>query len=69
MARNLEEQSQKTSKQLHNIMIIRECMREGKAEDMESFMGTLARAAEEKLTLKPPRVKKKDCHPGLERRT
>ena len=30
-------------------------------------MGTLARAAEEKLTLKPPRVKKRDCHPELER--
>ena len=34
---------------------------------MESFMGILARAAEEKLTLKPPRVKKRDCHPELER--
>ena len=34
---------------------------------MESFMGTLARAAEEKLTLKPPRVRKRDCHPELER--
>ena len=30
-------------------------------------MGTLARAAEEKLTLKPPRVRKRDCHPELER--
>ena len=34
---------------------------------MEGFMGTLARAAEEKLTLKPPRVRKRDCHPELER--
>ena len=34
---------------------------------MESFMRTLAWAAEEKLTLKPPRVRKKDCHPELER--
>ena len=46
---------------------IRESIREGKAEDMESFMRTFARAAEEKLTLKPPRVKKRDCHPELER--
>ena len=30
--------------------IIRESIRGGKAEDMESFMKTLARAAEEKLT-------------------
>ena len=30
-------------------------------------MRTLARAAEEKLTLKPPRVRKRDCHPELER--
>ena len=29
-------------------------------------MRTLARAAEEKLTLKPSRVKKRDCHPELE---
>ena len=29
-------------------------------------MGSLAKAAEEQLTLKPPRVKKKDCHPELE---
>ena len=48
-------------------VIIRESIREDKAEDMESFMRTLARAAEEKLTLKPPRVRKKDCHPELER--
>ena len=34
---------------------------------MESFMITLARAAEEKLTLKPPRIKNRDCHPELER--
>ena len=47
--------------------MVRESIREGKAEDMESFMRTLARAAEEKLTLKPPRVKKRDCHPELER--
>ena len=47
--------------------IIRDSIREGKAEDMESFMRTLARAAEEKLTLKPPRVRKRDCHPELER--
>ena len=33
---------------------------------MESFMRTLARAAEEKLTLKPPRVRKRNCHPELE---
>ena len=31
-------------------------------------MRILAMAAEEKLTLKPPRIKKKDCHPELERR-
>ena len=30
-------------------------------------MRTLARAAEEKLTLKLPRVRKRDCHPELER--
>ena len=30
-------------------------------------MRTLARAAEEKLTLKPPRARKRDCHPELER--
>ena len=30
-------------------------------------MRTLARAAEEKLTLKPPRVKTRDRHPELER--
>ena len=47
--------------------IVRDSIREGTAEDMESFMRTLARAAEEKLTLKPPRVRKRDCHPELER--
>ena len=30
-------------------------------------MRILAMAAEEKLTLKPPSIKKKDCHPELER--
>ena len=30
------------------------------------MMGTLAKAAEEKLTLKLPRVKKKDCRSELE---
>ena len=30
-------------------------------------MRTLARAAEEKLTLQPPIVRKRDCHPELER--
>ena len=30
-------------------------------------MRVLAMAAEEKLTLKPPRIKKRDCHPELER--
>ena len=34
---------------------------------MESFMRTLAKAAEEKLTLKPPRVRKRDWLPELER--
>ena len=34
---------------------------------MESLMRTSARAAEEKLTLKPPRVRKRGCHPELER--
>ena len=34
---------------------------------MADFMETLAKAADEKLTLKPPRLKKKDCHPELER--
>ena len=47
--------------------IIMDNRREGKAEDMEGFMRTLATAAEEKLTLRPPRIKKKDCHPELER--
>ena len=42
-------------------------IREGKAEDMEGFTRILAMAAEEKLTLKPPRIKKRDCHPELER--
>ena len=30
-------------------------------------MRVLAMAAEEKLTPKPPRMNKKDCHPELER--
>ena len=30
-------------------------------------METLARAAEEKLSFRPPRIKKRDCHPELER--
>ena len=30
-------------------------------------MRTLARAAEEKLPLKPPAMRKRDCHPELER--
>ena len=34
---------------------------------MAGFMEALARAAEEKLTLRPPRIKKRDCHPELER--
>ena len=34
---------------------------------MIGFMEALARAAEEKLTFRPPRVKKRDCHPELER--
>ena len=34
---------------------------------MTGFVEALARAAEEKRTLRPPRVKKKDCHPELER--
>ena len=42
-------------------------IREGKAEDMDGFMRILAMAAEEKLTLKPPRIRKRDCHPELER--
>ena len=33
---------------------------------MASFMEALAEAAENKLTLKPPRVRRKDCHPELE---
>ena len=47
--------------------MIRESIMEGKTEDMESIMRTLAKAAEETLTLKPPRVRKRDCHPELER--
>ena len=47
--------------------IIRESIREGRSEDMTGFIEALARAAEEKLTLRPPRVKKRDCHPELER--
>ena len=54
-------------KTIQHNEIIRESIKEGKAEDMESFMGTLARAAEGKFTLKPPRVKKRGCHPELER--
>ena len=46
---------------------MRDSIRENKAEDMEGFMRVLAMAAEEKLTLKPPRIKKRDCHPELER--
>ena len=34
---------------------------------MAGFMEALARAATEKLTLRPPRIKKRDCHPELER--
>ena len=34
---------------------------------MDSFTTTLAKAREAKLTLKPPRIKKRDCHPELER--
>ena len=34
---------------------------------MTSFMEALARAAEEKLPLRPPRVKINNCHPELER--
>ena len=34
---------------------------------MAGSMEALARAAEEKLTLRPPRIKKRDCHPELER--
>ena len=34
---------------------------------MTGFMETLAKAAEEKLTLRTPRQKKKACHPELER--
>ena len=47
--------------------IIEERIREGKSEDMTGFMEALARATEEKLTLRPPRVKKRGCHPELER--
>ena len=50
----------------HNDLI-RDNIRDGKAENMEGLMKVLAMAAEEKLTLKPPRMKKKDCHPELER--
>ena len=39
----------------------------GEAEHMEGFMKTLAAAAEERLTLKPKRERKRDCHPELER--
>ena len=34
---------------------------------MAGFMEALARAAEEKLTLRPPRMRKRNCHPELER--
>ena len=47
--------------------VIRESIREGETEDMGSFMRTLAKAAEENLTFKPPGVRKRDCHPELER--
>lgn len=33
---------------------------------MTGFMEALANAAEEQLTLKPPRIKKNGCHPELE---
>ena len=46
--------------------IIRGSIREGKTEDMESFMGTLARAAEEKLTLTPG-SKEKRLPPRIEK--
>ena len=52
---------------IHNFEIIRDNIREGKAEHMEGFMRVLAMAAEEKLRLKPPIMKKKDCHPELDR--
>ena len=47
--------------------IVKENIREAKSEDMTGFMEALARAAEEKMILRPPRVKKRDCHPELER--
>ena len=34
---------------------------------MAGFMKALAKAAKEKLTPKPPRAKKRDCHPELKR--
>ena len=40
--------------------------REGTAENM-GFIRILAMTAEEKLTLKPPRIKTKGCNPELER--
>ena len=51
MARNSEGQSPRANnRQIEYNEIIRENIREGKIEDMESSMRTLARAAEEKLT-------------------
>ena len=68
MIRNLEEQDPKANNRQYNTMgSLEKSIREGKIEDMESFMRTLARAAEERLTLKPPRIRKRDCHPELER--
>ena len=45
--------------------IIRDSIRKGNAADMESFMRTLARAAENKLSLKPPKLRKRGCYPEL----
>ena len=67
VARNLEEQSQKENNKRYNTTRIMDNIREGKAEDVEGSMRISAMAAEGKLTLKPPRIKKRGCHPELER--
>ena len=41
--------------------VVSESIREGKGDDVMGFMESLAKAAEEKLTLKPPMAKKRDC--------
>ena len=63
--RGAKSESERQTTEYNNI--VGEGIREGKSGDMAGFMEVCAKAAEEKLTLKPPRVKKRDCHPELKR--